>query len=110
MIMNARRARVETNGIGIADEMHFVPAIGELHAQLGRDDATAAIRGIACDPDLHVGTVARCHSRARPGSQILGPFSNGSGPLAELSRRPLTSSALPAWNKCCADEIAPYAR
>ena len=38
----------------VADEMHFVPARGQLDAQLGGDHARSAIRWIAGDSDFHV--------------------------------------------------------
>ena len=38
--------------LGVGDEVHHVPAPGELDAEFGRDDARAAVDRIARDPDL----------------------------------------------------------
>ena len=44
---------VEAHGQGIADEVDFVAARGQLHAEFGGDDAGTAVRGIAGDADFH---------------------------------------------------------
>ena len=53
VIMNARRTGVEPDGIGVGDEVDFVPARGQFHAQFGGDDAAAAVGGITGDSDVH---------------------------------------------------------
>src|SRR5262249_36153226 len=53
MIVDTRNARVEPDGIGIGDEMHFVAAVGQLQAKLGGHDPTAAVGGVACNTDPH---------------------------------------------------------
>ena len=44
---------VHADGRGIADEMNVVAAGGEFLAELGGDDAGAAVGGIARDADAH---------------------------------------------------------
>jgi len=51
--VNALAVRGHADGRGVADEMDFVAAGGELHAKLGGDDARAAVGGIAGDADAH---------------------------------------------------------
>ena len=51
--VGALAVAVHANRRGIADEVHVVPARGELHAKLGGDDAGAAVSWVACDPDAH---------------------------------------------------------
>jgi len=58
VIMNARRFRVEPDGVGISDEVDLVAAAGQFHSQLRRHDAAAAVRGIAGDADVHLASVA----------------------------------------------------
>ena len=53
MIVDVGCIRVEADGIGIADEMDFVSAQGEFHAEFGGDDAAAAVRRITGDADTH---------------------------------------------------------
>ena len=54
VIVDAGDAGVQAYGVGVGDEVDFVAARGQLHAELGGDDAAAAIRGIAGDADVHV--------------------------------------------------------
>ena len=54
VIMNPRRARIQTNGVRVGDEMNLVPAVGEFEAQFRRDDAAAAVGRITSDSDVHV--------------------------------------------------------
>ena len=44
---------IEAHRQGIADEMDFVAAGGQFHAEFGGDNAGAAVRGIAGDADFH---------------------------------------------------------
>ena len=44
---------IHADGRGVADEMNVVTASGELHAQLGGDDAGAAVGGVASDANAH---------------------------------------------------------
>src|SRR5438067_165178 len=53
MIVNARDARIEADGIGVSDEMDVVTAVGELEAELGGDDPAAAVGGVTGDSDSH---------------------------------------------------------
>ena len=53
VVMNPRNARIETNGIGVTDEVDLMAACGELQAQFGGDDAAAAIGGVTGDADVH---------------------------------------------------------
>src|SRR5579863_2204462 len=53
MKVNVRVVGIQADRRGIADEMNIVPARGKLHAELGGNDARAAIGGIAGDADLH---------------------------------------------------------
>ena len=52
MVVDARRAGVEADRIGVGDEVDLVAARGQFQAELGGDDAAAAVRGIAGDADL----------------------------------------------------------
>ena len=45
---------VQADGHGVADEVDFVAARGELDAQLGSYDSRAAISRIASDSDFHL--------------------------------------------------------
>ncbi len=53
VIVDAGRIGVEPDRIGIADEVNFVPALRQFETQLGRDDSTTAIGGVAGDADAH---------------------------------------------------------
>jgi hypothetical protein len=55
VIMDARRIRIEADGVGVGDEVDFVPARGQFHAELGGHDAAAAVCGIAGDSYVHYG-------------------------------------------------------
>ena len=46
-------ARVETNWIGVGDEVDLVAAIGQFEAQFRGHDAAAAVGGITGDADVH---------------------------------------------------------
>ena len=48
-------AAVEAKGLRVGDEMHLVAARRELDAELGGDNAGAAVGGVAGDADLHKG-------------------------------------------------------
>src|SRR5580692_10593961 len=56
--MNPGKAGVETNRIGVGDEMDFVTARGKLQAEFGGDDAAASVGGVTGDADLHERRVA----------------------------------------------------
>ncbi len=66
VIVDARRPRIEPDGIGVGDEVNIVPAVGQLETQLSSDNAAAAIGGITGDADLHFISVAFGTSSARP--------------------------------------------
>jgi len=51
--MDARVIGVHADWRGVADEMDVVAARGEFHAELGGDDAGAAVGGITGDADAH---------------------------------------------------------
>jgi len=51
--VNVRVVEIHADGRGVADEVDVVAACGEFLAELGGDDAGAAIRGIAGDADFH---------------------------------------------------------
>ena len=51
--MNVRVVGVHADRRGVADEVNVVPARGELLAELGGDDARAAVGGIAGYADAH---------------------------------------------------------
>jgi hypothetical protein len=57
VIVNVRQVRIETNRIGITDEMDFVTAGGQLQAKFGGDNTAAAVSGITRDADLHFASV-----------------------------------------------------
>ena len=59
VIVNARRAGIEADGIRVGDEVDFVPAIGELEAEFRRDDAAAAVGGITVMPIFMLAANAR---------------------------------------------------
>ena len=52
VIVDARRAGIQPDGIGVGDEMHFVAAGGQLQAQFRGDNAAAAVSRITGDPDF----------------------------------------------------------
>src|SRR5579884_3227835 len=54
MKMDSRMIRRQADRLRIGDEMHLVPAVRQLDAELRRHHSAAAIRRIACDPDLHL--------------------------------------------------------
>jgi len=51
--MDARIVGVHADGRGVTDEMNVVAADGEFHAELGGDDAGAAVGGVAGDAYAH---------------------------------------------------------
>jgi hypothetical protein len=51
--MDAGIVGIHADGRGVADEMDVVAAGGEFHAELGGDDAGAAVGGVAGDADAH---------------------------------------------------------
>ena len=53
VVVDARNTGVETDRIGVGDEMNLVSAIGQFEAQFGGHDTAAAIGGIAGDADFH---------------------------------------------------------
>ena len=53
VIVDVFFAAVEAEGLRVGDEVNFVAAGSELDAELGGDDAGAAVGGIAGDADLH---------------------------------------------------------
>ena len=53
--MDAGVVRIHANWRGVADEMDVVAAGGELHAELGGNDAGAAVGGVAGYADAHRG-------------------------------------------------------
>ena len=55
VIMNSREAGIEANGIRVSDEMNLVAARRQFQAELGGDNAAAAVGGITGDADLHYG-------------------------------------------------------
>ena len=63
---NAAVAGVHADGRGVADEMNFMAAGRELHAQFGGDDAGAAVSGIARDADAHENLFVRLLCRHKP--------------------------------------------
>ena len=63
--MDARRTGVEADRVGVGDKVDLVPARGQFHAQLGGDDAAAAVRWITGDADVHAISVAHA---AKPGA------------------------------------------
>jgi hypothetical protein len=57
--MNVGLAAVEPKGLRIRDEVDVVPAGGKLDAQLGGDDAGAAVRRVTGNADLQGARFAR---------------------------------------------------
>ena len=55
VIVDVVLAAVEAEGLRVGDEVDLVAARGEFDAELGGDDAAAAVGGIAGDADLHRG-------------------------------------------------------
>jgi hypothetical protein len=53
MEMDVRVVRIHADRRGVADEVDIVAAGGELLAELGGDDARAAVRGITGYADTH---------------------------------------------------------
>src|SRR5579859_609526 len=53
VIMDSWDVLVEPYRVGISDEVHLMPAVGQLQAKLGSDDAAAAVSGIAGNSDSH---------------------------------------------------------
>ena len=53
VIVDARHVGIETDGIGVADEVDLVAAVRQFEAELGGDDAAAAVGGVAGDADAH---------------------------------------------------------
>jgi len=53
MEVDVRVVGVHADGRGVADEMDVVAAGGEFLAELGGDDAGAAVGGVAGDADFH---------------------------------------------------------
>ena len=51
--MDVRVVEIHADGRGVGDEMDVVAAGGEFLAELGSDDAGAAVGGIAGDADFH---------------------------------------------------------
>ena len=45
----------ESDGLGIGDEMNFVPTMGQFQPELGSNHPAATVCRIAGNPDLHVG-------------------------------------------------------
>src|SRR6185437_10912502 len=65
VVMHARTAGIEADGIGMGDEVHLVSALGQLHAQFSGDDAAAAIGRVASDPNPHPSRIAAEVRRAQ---------------------------------------------
>ena len=84
VVVDARSARVEPDGVGVGDEVDLVAAVGQFQAQFGGDDAAAAVGGITGDSDLHL---ARLTS---PASEFRRTRSarSGSRPAARTSPPP----------------------
>src|SRR5438045_2784135 len=53
VIMDARDVLIEPDRVGVTDKVHVMPAVGELQAELGGDNAAAAVGGIAGYSDSH---------------------------------------------------------
>ena len=53
VIVDAWRSGIQPNRIRVGDEMDFVAARGQFQAQFRRNNAAAAVRGIAGDSDPH---------------------------------------------------------
>jgi len=51
--MDALVVGVHADGRGVADKMDVVAAGGKFHAELGGDDAGAAVGGVTGDADAH---------------------------------------------------------
>ena len=51
VVMDARQARIEPDGIRVSYEVDVVAARGQLEPELSRDDAAAAISRVTGDPD-----------------------------------------------------------
>ena len=72
VVVDARRVRVQPDGVGVGDEVDLVAAGGQFQAEFGGDDAAAAVSGIAGDSDVHLASVAKADLpvqvlvRARP--------------------------------------------
>ncbi len=70
VIVDAGRAWVQPDRIGVGDEMDVVAAGGQFQAQLRGDDAAAAVSGIAGNSDSHALLEPLGHGR---GSEISVP-------------------------------------
>jgi hypothetical protein len=57
VIKDARDSWVQPDGVSVSNEMYLVPARSEFQAQFGRDDAAAAVSGIAGDADPHADVI-----------------------------------------------------
>src|SRR5664279_6138873 len=73
--MDARRIRIQTDGIRVGDEMDLVAARGQFHSQLGGDNPAAAVGWITSDPDVHFASVAKpiCPCRFSSGDATSPP-------------------------------------
>ncbi len=52
--MNAGDARIQSNGVGVGNEMDIVPPHSKFKAEFRSDDAAAAVRWVAGDSDFHL--------------------------------------------------------
>ncbi len=59
VIVNVGMQFGQPDGLGVGNEMDFVPALRQFQTQFGGHHAAAAVGGIAGDPDLHAGPFAR---------------------------------------------------
>jgi hypothetical protein len=51
--VNPRVQEIDAEGRPVGDEVDFVSAVGERHAELGGDDAAPAVGGVTRDRDSH---------------------------------------------------------
>jgi hypothetical protein len=58
--MDVRFLAPQADGLGVGNEVDFVPALRELKAQFGSDNTTSAVRRITRDSDLHLRGAAFC--------------------------------------------------
>ncbi len=53
VVVNPGVIGIQADGVGVTDEVNFMPPRRQLHAQLGSNNAAAAVGGVTGDADVH---------------------------------------------------------